>query len=124
MSKLRHWKERWDPHADLVFLKSLLVMGERKVAGDPVTNKIRQKLGLHRLKKWWEAGYLALAPKKKEKKAKPPEGLAANPRVQPAGRGWYEVTLADGTRKKARKKDLEALLLVPDSERLRSELDV
>lgn len=122
MSKLRHWRERWDPHADLIFLKNLLIEGERKKSGDPVTKKIRQKLGLHRMKKWWEAGYLALAPEKK--KVKPLEGLAAHPRVKLAGRGWYEVTLLDGTTKKARKKELEALLLVPDSERLRSELDV
>ena len=61
MSKLRHWKEHWDPHADLMFLKPLLIVGEQKQRGDPVTDEIRDRLGLNRLRRWWDAGYLALA---------------------------------------------------------------
>lgn len=59
MSKLRHWKERWDPKADLVFLRPMLVNGKQVQRGDEVTPDLRSLLG-GRLKQWWVAGRLAL----------------------------------------------------------------
>jgi hypothetical protein len=116
MSKLRHWKEHWDPHADLMFLKHLTIMGEKKKRGDPVTQEIRNKLGINRLRRWWDAGYLALSDS-------PQAPAKTDGPVRDCGKGWFEVTFPDGTKKKVRRKELKAILLDVDSEKLRKELE-
>jgi len=115
MSKLRHWKEHWDPHADLMFLKPLLILGEQKQRGDPVTDEIRDRLGINRLRRWWDAGYLALADS-------PQAPAKTDGPVRPCGKGWFEVTFPDGSIKKVRRRELKAILLDVDSETLRKEL--
>ena len=115
MSKLRHWKEHWNPNADLMFLKPLLIEGEQKKRGDPVTQEIRDKLGINRLRRWWDAGYLALSDT--------PAPAEDDSPVRPCGRGWFEVSFPDGSVKKVRKGELKAILLDVDSEKLRKELE-
>lgn len=132
MSQLRHWKQRWNPTADLVFTKRMRLGLTAEVpfvnAGDPVP-KDHPRLNRARLKRWWDAGYLALAnwvdPMEARRKAAVLDGdgpevfdprakgtVVLDPRidmVQPldshfrhTGRGWFEVTLPDGTTQKVR----------------------
>jgi hypothetical protein len=65
MSKMRHWRQRWDPEAELVFLRRLRMGDDPErpfvLPGDPVTSEIRTKLGTHRLRRWWDAGAVGLA---------------------------------------------------------------
>ncbi len=62
---MRHWKQHWDPKAPLVFAKRLRLGDNPKkpfaLPGDKVTKKHREKLGLARLRRWFENGTLALA---------------------------------------------------------------
>lgn len=61
----RHFKQRWDPQADLVYLKKLRMGDNPKkpfvFPGEKVTKKMRDKLGLGRLKTWFQYGFLGLA---------------------------------------------------------------
>jgi len=64
-SRTRHWKQRWDPSAPLVFARRLR-MGSNPskpfvLPGDKVTKKHRELLGNNRLKMWFENGTLQLA---------------------------------------------------------------
>lgn len=61
----RHWKQHWDPNADLIFRKRLR-MGDKPekpfcLPGEPVTKEQREKLGPARLRRWFENGTLELA---------------------------------------------------------------
>ncbi len=62
---MRHYKQRWDPNADLVYLKRLrLGDNPRKpfvLPGEPVTQEQRDKLGLARLKRWFDNKTIGLA---------------------------------------------------------------
>jgi len=67
--KRRHWKQRWDPKAPLIFVRRVrLGLPSCPVAlpGQEVTPEIRAALGtspqrqLVRLRKWWEGGFLAI----------------------------------------------------------------
>lgn len=130
MSQVRHWKQRFDVGAKMQFRKSrkLQLCGqERCEPGDPVTEEMKQALGRHRLKMWWEAGMIELlveAPESSEVESKDKESPAA-PEKKPestedplssgsmehTGGGWYLVTLADGSEQKVRgKKNAKALL--------------
>lgn len=108
MSKLRHWKQHWDPEAPLCFRKrmKLGVCGKEYVEpGDPVTPEIVAALGpaaKARLRRWWEAGRVEIAdwaPPEELRKRQPEERLAE---PVPTGRGWYAVTAPDGAVHKVR----------------------
>jgi len=60
MSTIRHWRQRWDPKADLVLLRPLTFEGRPMRRGEVIPPEMRAKLGL-RLKNWWESGRVALA---------------------------------------------------------------
>lgn len=69
MAQYRHWKQHWDPAATLVFTRRMkFKLGEQEYVnpGDEVTPEIRAALGpsdkhqQNRLKRWWEAGFLAI----------------------------------------------------------------
>ncbi len=64
MGRIRHWKQRWDPGADFVFLKRMKLGLDPKhpvaLPGDPVP-KGDARLGRGRLKRWWDAGFIGLA---------------------------------------------------------------
>lgn len=97
MSKIRHWKQRWSPTAPLIFAKKLKIGDGHVLPGDRVTDQHRKDLGLHRLRRWWEAGVLA---------------LAEYPKITDMGGGWHEVLLGpDQEPKKVRgQKALEELI--------------
>lgn len=59
MSKLRHFRQRWDPRAELVFIRPVSIGGRRVVRGEVVTPELRQTLG-RRLRLWWNNGIVAL----------------------------------------------------------------
>ena len=129
MAQCRHWKQRFDPNAEMVFRKSrkLGLCGvERCEPGDPVTEEMKMALGRHRMKMWWEAGMLEL--REGSQLAREPELEPEAPASPPAdespelespglpcmvheGGGWYEVILVDGSKHRVRgKKAAEAFL--------------
>ena len=64
-TRTRNWRQRWDPEAPLVFNKKLRMGNNPKkpfvMPGDKVTKKQREKMGLARLRMWFESGTLGLA---------------------------------------------------------------
>jgi hypothetical protein len=63
--RTRHWRQRWDPKADLVFARRMRMGDNPKkpfvMPGEKVTKKMREKLGLHRIRIWFETGVLEIA---------------------------------------------------------------
>lgn len=124
MARIRHWKQRWDPTAEFVFAKRLRMGGGSGgafvVPGDPVTPEMRERMGVARLRRWWEAGVIQLAEfDPTVRGGKPKAGIESN------GRGWYTVTFADGETKRVRGKanaELELRLRV-NAAGLRQELE-
>lgn len=60
-TRIRSWKERWDPQAEFVFAKRLkLGLADQPVVmpGDPVD---KVQFSLQRLRRWWTAGAIRLA---------------------------------------------------------------
>lgn len=91
MAQSRHWRQRFDPNADFVFRRSVLFNGERVQIGQPVD---KTALGVrHRLRLWWEARIVELAP------AARPTGS-----VTPRGGPWFDVVLPDGSKQTVRGK--------------------
>jgi len=72
---MRHWKQRFDPKAELIVTKQILLDGVQKNPGDLLSQEEVETLGPHRLRRWWEARVIALAPPKK------------SPTVQAAAKG-------------------------------------
>lgn len=65
VSRARHWKQRWDADANLVFARRMR-MGDNPnkpfcLPGERVTKKMRTKIGLHRLRRWFETGVLEIS---------------------------------------------------------------
>ncbi len=64
-TRTRHWKQHWDPSADLIFRKRLRIGDDPEkpfaLPGEMVTSEHRAKLGLARLRRWFDNGTLALA---------------------------------------------------------------
>lgn len=58
---MRHWKQRWDSKARLVFVRRMHIpsMDRTFVPGDPVPAKLRKQMG-ERIKRWWDAGLVGL----------------------------------------------------------------
>lgn len=122
---VRHWREKWDLNADMVFTRHFrlgLCGQEWANPGDPVTPAMRKALGPQRLRTWWHARYIGLrewlvgvelpAPKVKPKRRHPVSQLAPVPewarrtdvRVVPGKAWWYQVTLPDGTQRRVQGK--------------------
>lgn len=63
--RTRHWRQKWDPKADLVFTRRLRMGDNPKkpfvMPGDKVTKKMREKFGIHRLQTWFKGGIIAIA---------------------------------------------------------------
>lgn len=108
--RIRHWKQRFDVEADMVFLKKLRMGDDPKkpyvLPGEPVTEELKQLLGKNRLNNFWRARCIGLREWYQEHIAS-----EQDPVVQQLGRGWYNVTMPDGeTRKVHGKAKLEAIL--------------
>ncbi len=62
---MRHWKQHWDPKADLVARRRLRMGDNPKkpfvMPGEVISQAQREKLGLNRLRRWFENGTLELA---------------------------------------------------------------
>lgn len=96
MATMRHWKQKWDFEADLVFLKRLTLRccGVDTVErGDPVTQAMKDHFGKHRLLIWWRGGFLEIDEFPKEK-----------PSHVHLGGGYYDVTYPDGKVERIRGK--------------------
>lgn len=87
---MRHWKQHWDPDADLVFLRSMKI-GEGVKPGDPVTPAMRQQLGLPRLRRFWRAQVVGLADFDPTSRSRKIEAT-----ITCKGHGWYNVLLPNG----------------------------
>jgi hypothetical protein len=65
LSRTRHWKQHWDADADYIFLRRLRMDGGSipnfVLPGDPVTEEIKQKLGMARVRRWWDNETIGLA---------------------------------------------------------------
>lgn len=118
-TRIRHWKQHWDPKADFVFLKKLRMGDDPKnpyvLVGDSVTTKMREKMGPARLRRWWEAQIIGRADFDLRLPQSPREGVNV-PAAKTAGilkvsPGWYMVTSPDGTERKVhgKKKAEDAL---------------
>lgn len=112
MAKMRHWKQNFTLDAPLRFRKRMHLncCGVDTVQpGDPVTDEMREFLGAHRLKMWWRGEFIEI-----DEAALEDEGvvlLAVKVGVEHTGKGWYTVTLSDGTQHRVRgKAKAEALL--------------
>ena len=64
-TRTRHWKQHWDPSADLIFRRRLRFGSDPKkpfiLPGDLLTDEARAKLGPARVRRWFENGTLELA---------------------------------------------------------------
>lgn len=112
MRLVRHWKEVFDPSNEFIFLRrmKLGVAGHEYVnGGDPVTDEIRAVLGEHRLKVWWTAR--AIGSRDYAVSIGIVPASKVSPKVRPTGRGWFEVTLPDGSLRKVRGREAAEQLL-------------
>lgn len=96
MSAIRHWKERFDPKAEFVFMKRLQIGDGYVYPGDPVN---KEMLKPHQLRLWWNGGFISRADSPTAPKRK---GI----RVEKNG-AWFKLTFEDGTQKSVRKSQLK-----------------
>ena len=59
--RIRHWKQRYEATAEMVFKKSLLINGKEVKVGDKLSTEFKNQLGMHRLKMWWLSGAIEMA---------------------------------------------------------------
>lgn len=111
---VRHWKEVFDPTATMIFIKrmKLGIAGAETVApGDLVTEHIRTTLGAHRLKVWWDARVIGSRDYAIEIGVLKDEPKIREMPIIARGRGWFDVTLRDGTVRKVRSREVAEKLL-------------
>ena len=100
MRIVRHWKQKFDEDAALIFIKRVQLDGSVAMPGDTVPEDLRSQR--HRMKVWWRAGFVALKDWDYE------NGVPAEePSYEDRGGGWY--VFADGTKVHG-KRALEAKL--------------
>lgn len=59
MNRTRHWRQRWDPRAPLIFLRPVLLGGVNYVPGDKVPEDVRRALG-GKMRQFWEGRFVGL----------------------------------------------------------------
>ncbi len=98
----RHWKEHFSLEVDLIFVKRLRLGLPNKpfvLPGEDVTPEIREALGPHRLKVWWDARVIGtrayaesigLLKPRETSDVPPPSGEPAAPEPKPIkiAKGW------------------------------------
>jgi hypothetical protein len=109
----QHWRENWDPKADLVFLRKMNLFDQTYLPGDAVTPELREKLKTSRLRHWFNGGFIGLKDWKqtrtgKKKQSSFERGL--DQQCVPVGGGWYEVTVDGQTHKVRGKEQAQELL--------------
>lgn len=116
ISKVRHWKQRWDPEAELVWRRRARVGAGTVRPGDPVD---KTGLRLSRLLRLWNVGAIELrdfdpkAPAPRRGRAARLRARATAPPVAAGsirlvGGGWYEIAL-DGDPAPRRIRGREAM---------------
>lgn len=114
MAKMRHWKQRFDPNAKMVLRRRMKLGGEWVEGGTVLSDELVAKMGRHRLRVWWEANVIELAP---EEKAENEAAVASDRPIRHTGGGWYDVDLPDGSTERVHgKAAAEAMLLGEDDE--------
>ena len=62
--RTRHWRQRWDPKAELVFTRRVKAGANPKkpyvMPGDKLTKSLREQLGPMRVRRWFETGLLEI----------------------------------------------------------------
>ena len=112
--KLRHWKQRYDPHASFICRRRLQWGGLKYEPGDPTPDGLAANKG--KLRRFWEAGWIELAEFKAPNVVtglpmETPVEDSERPQVERRG-SWYVVTMPDGSERKALgRKGLNELLV-------------
>lgn len=64
-TRTRHWKQHWDPKVDLIFRRRLRFGSDPEkpfiLPGEALTEEHRVKLGMARVRRWFENGTLEIA---------------------------------------------------------------
>jgi len=103
MGTSRHWKQRWEAGAPLIFTKRLRMGDGWVVPGQPVTDELREQCRLddHRLRNWWNGGFVARSdmdlPPHLQKAMEEWEAAQTEktfPHVEKGKAGWYTVIMA------------------------------
>lgn len=92
MGTTRHWKQHWDPSAQLVFARRMRLGDNPKkpfmLPGERLTKAQRAKLGENRVRRWFETGMLEIegwkAPEPQREKALQAEEAARDERLAEA----------------------------------------
>lgn len=94
MAQSRHWRQKFDEDAEFIFRRRVHLSGDTFTE---IGGKVdKESLPRHRLRAWWGAGLIELAP----------AGSVAH-----RGGPWFEVSLPSGEKKTVRgKAAAEALL--------------
>jgi hypothetical protein len=119
---VKHWREKFDPSAELVFTKTFtLGLPNQRVAeaGQIVSPEVREQIGEQRLKMWYRSRFIGMAEQRilPEQAEKAPQPIEPAPVEEPGsmthtGGGWYEVTLPSGETRRVRGKAKAKALLV------------
>lgn len=139
MRGVRNYREPWNPDADLVFFRRVRNGGSEPYRiGDPLTPELREHLGEHRVKLWFEAGYFgdpsyatgkilkAIQERRAELGSEPQplqDTTAEDVQIVRHGGPWYEVLLGEESFGKVRGRPAAEVLAsrVRDFEALRVE---
>lgn len=114
---IKHWREKFDPSAELVFTKTF-VLGlpnqHKAEAGEIVSPEVREQIGERRLKLWYRSRFIGMAEHRilpRRQAPKEPSPVEGPGSMTHTGGGWYEVTLPDGQTKRVRGKAKAKALL-------------
>lgn len=109
----QHWRERWSPDAELVFLRRMKLLDETFVPGDDVPEDVRKHIGLSRLRFWFKGGFIGLKDYKAQRTGKPIRRRSTGEPVDITRKkaGWIHVTWHNGDVTKVRGEDALQRLL-------------
>jgi len=127
ITKIRHWKEQFDPNGSFVWRRPTKIQGGMTRIGDPLDAALVKALGPARLKRLWKVGMIADAnfeapnvatgrvtesesgPEPVKVTSGPQNEIPEGVTVEGAG-GWYTVTDGDSSARVRGKEQLEQLL--------------
>ena len=107
--KVRHWKQRWDPSAPMIFRRRVRWGDRAYEPGDPIPDDLAANR--RKLRNFWEASWIELAGfiapdvATGQVEAALPEGVIVEQRGS-----WYYVTTPGGEQRVRGKDALQQLL--------------
>ena len=113
LRKLRHWKQRYNPHAAFIWRRRVNWQGKPCTPGEVIPDELAANKA--KLRRFWESQWIELAQfdapdvqtGQMETNGALPDGVT----VEKMGGSWYVVRLPDGTEKKVQgKRAVEDLL--------------